>query len=75
MKLTEEELDEFMTLFEADGWQVPREEAREGVMRLLSLYEFLLRPTAAEMEALRLDDSGGRGNVKPESDRTPSSPQ
>lgn len=71
MKLTEAELDEFIAIFEADGWKVSREEAHEGVLRMLSLYEHLLRPTAAEMEALRLDDSGTRAKVEGESPPTP----
>lgn len=71
MTLTEAELDEFIALFEVDGWQVSREVAREGVTRLLTLYEHLMRPTAAEMKALRLDDSGKRAKVEGESPPNP----
>jgi hypothetical protein len=71
MTLTDAELDEFIAIFEADGCQVTREEAREGVLRMLTLYEQLMRPTVAEMEALRLDDSGTRAKVEGESPPTP----
>ena len=71
MTLTEQELDEFIALFEADGWHVSREEAREGVKRMLTLYEHLMRPTSAEMDALRLDDSVVRAKVEGESPPIP----
>jgi hypothetical protein len=67
MTLTEKELDEFVALFKEEGWQVTREEVREGVFRVLSLYEFLMRPTAAEIEALRLDAANTPAKVKGES--------
>ncbi len=64
MKLTEKDLDEFFAVFKDEGCQVTREDAREGVLRLLSLYEFLMKPTPAETEPLRLDASAAGGNVK-----------
>jgi len=52
MRISDQDLREFITLAEIDGVKLTTEEARVAAMRLLLLYQHLAQPTPAEKEAL-----------------------
>jgi hypothetical protein len=54
MLLTEEDIDEFITLAKKEGMELTREEATATATRLVLLYLRLAMPTPSEMAERRL---------------------